>query len=768
MLPGGVRLAALGGSLYYVITGVSLLAVAVLLWRGHRFSLPLFGAVLLGTLVWAVWEVGLDFWALVPRLGLLTLLGLLLLLPSARRRASAADAVAPGWTRAWGVFVAISMAAVVTLSLLRTVDSSDPPIAVDSMRPSAVAGEEAGDWPAYGNTLAGTRFSPLTQIKRENVAKLQVAWRYRFGEEAPNGLQVTPLKIGRTVYACSASNRIVALDAETGVERWLFDPDVDRSAPFPRCRGVAYYRIPQRTGECAERIYTSTVDARVFALDAQTGKPCSDFGENGAVSMLEGLGEHPAGYYFFNAAPTLARGKLVLGGAVVDNQKWEEPSGVIRAIDAVSGALVWAYDVAHPDRIGAPPTGETYTHSTPNSWAQMSFDEALGLIYVPTGNATPDYYGAQRRPYDDEISSAIMALDIETGRRRWVVRTVHHDVWDYDVGSQPVLVDVVTESGVENALIQPTKRGELFMLDRATGEPLAEIVEREVSVPGAAPGERLSPTQPFAVGMPSFAGDLLTETSMWGLTPYDQLWCRIRFRQARYEGPMTPPGLTPSITYPGYLGGMDWGSVSVDLDRSLLIVPTSYVANYTRLVSREEADASGAFAMGYGRDGVEALSGIQSQSGTPFGVVTNAFLSPLVIPCNQPPWGRVHAVDLRTRELLWSRPLGTGRETGPFGVRTGLPIPIGVPLLGGALVTRAGLTFMAATIDRTFRAIDTMSGKIVWSVDLPESGIATPMTYLSPESGRQFVVIAAGGHQVLMTETNDELVAFALPRDALE
>ncbi len=487
--------------------------------------------------------------------------------------------------------------------------------------------------------------------------------------------------------------------------------------------------------------------------------------------MLEGLGEVQPGYYLYNGAPTIARGRIVLGGTVIDNQFWGEPSGVIRALDAVSGELVWAYDVGRPDRIGAPEPGEIYTPGTPNSWAQMANDDQLGLIYVPTGNTTPDYFGAQRRPFDEEITSAIMALDIETGRRRWLFRTLHHDVWDYDVASQPVLVDLPDgKGGILPVLIQPTKRGELFMLDRRTGEPVAEVEERLVPQAGAVPEERLSLTQPFSGGLPSLAGEPLHEAAMWGLTPFDQMWCRIKFREARYDGTLTPPGLQPMIQYPGYLGGMNWGSVSVDTRHGILIAVTNYIANYMRLVTREEADAAGAVPMGEKRPGLSAFMGILAQEGLPYAATTRLFMSPLDVPCQQPPWSRITAIDLVKREVLWSQPLGSGEEAGPLGLKSRLPLKVGVPAVGGATLTAGGVTFVGASVDKTLRAFETATGKLLWEFKLPESANATPSTYWSEKSGRQFVVVAAGGHRsIAMASKNvDDIVAFALPKEVVK
>jgi quinoprotein glucose dehydrogenase len=388
----------------------------------------------------------------------------------------------------------------------------------------------------------------------------------------------------------------------------------------------------------------------------------------------------------------------------------------------------------------------------------MSADEALGLVYAPMGNATPDYWGAHRSPESEKFTSAVLALDAETGALRWLYRTVNHDVWDYDVASQPTLVDLQIGGQPVPALIQPTKRGQVFVLDRRTGRPLKPVEERKVPQ-GAAPGDWLAPTQPFSTGMPDFAGPELTERSMWGLTPLDQLWCRIKFRQARYEGHMTPPGLRYSITYPGYLGGIDWGGVSVDPARQVMIVNWSRMPNYTRLMPRAEADSKGIKPgpRGY------VMGKVQAQAGTPFAVETSAFLSPLGVPCINPPYATLTAVDLRSGKVLWSEPFGEAGENGPWGVPTHLPLTMGVPAIGGSVSTRGGLVFIGASMDKTLRAVDQRTGQILWQAKLPAGGHSTPMTYISPRSGRQFVVIAAGGHGGLQSALGDAIVAYALP-----
>jgi quinoprotein glucose dehydrogenase len=764
---GGAHLILLGGSAYYLPCGIALLTSSVLLWSRRAEGATVYGLLLLATLVWSIWEVGVDGWALMPRILALAFLGLFPLLPFVRRTLS----------RRWRVWGAgrVSAAVVLAVALGIALHSFVPPYApadplyqtgmieAPSATPrSSIAGD--GDWRNYGNDAGGMRFSSLQQITPNNVPELEAVWSFRVGEgRESHGLETTPLKIDRTLYLCTGDNEVIALDAETGTQRWRFDPHVDTSkVPHHICRGVAYVRPPGATGACAERIITNTTDARLIALDAVNGTPCRDFGSDGQVSLLRGMGKVPPGYYFVTSAPTVIQGNVVLGGYVVDDQYWGEPSGVIRAFDVVTGKLAWAWDMGRPDRQTEPDEGDSYTEATPNSWGPMSADPALGLVYVPTANTgSADYFGAYRRSFDEKYGSSVVALDAASGKVRWSFQTVHHDLWDYDVASQPTLLDYETSKGVVHALIQPTKRGELFVLDRATGTPLYPVKERAVPQRGVVPEERVAPTQPFSVGMPSFRGADLVEKDMWGMTPIDQLWCRVKFRQARYEGTLTPPGLTPSIQLPGTQGGMEWGGVAVDPDRKVVIVNSNVMPMYTQLFTRAEADHMGLkrYAAGVAFDEFTF-----PQENTPYAVRPNIFLSPLGTPCNRPPYGRISAVDVGTGKLFWTRAFGSARELGPLGIRSRLPFTLGTFSAAGAVVTRSGLVFIASSFDRYFRAFETMTGRLLWQVSLPGGGGATPMTYISPASQRQFVVTAANGNDGVHSTSGAFIVAYALPK----
>lgn len=764
MLVGGIRLITLGGSWYFSLAGIGLLVSGVLVLLRSSLGTLVYLVVAVATLLWALWDSGLDFWPLFSRLFALAALALplLLLMPVRNGMASARPAYA--------------LAGLIAVALVATLYKAMLPQPIQAAQGTpapapgaAVAAVAGGDWRHWGRTPSGTRHAPLEQITPENVADLEVAWTYRTGEIPTGGSQthvVTPLHVNGMLYGCTQSSRLFALDAETGQERWTFDPKTGESV-FPRCRGVGYHDAlavaapatalagDQSMPACTRRIIATTVDARIVAVDAQTGQPCADFGDNGVVSLRVGMDEGKPEFYFPTAAPTVARNLVIVGGLVWDNQELGEPSGVVRAFDVRTGALAWAWDLGNPAITGLPPEDQSYTPGTPNVWSTPAFDEVLGLVYLPTGNATPDFWGGHRTEADDRYSSSIVALDIATGRERWRFQTVRHDVWDYDVPSQPALYDVSDgQGGIIPALIQTTKRGQIFMLDRRNGTPIAEVEDRPVPQGGVS-DERLAATQPYSVGMPAIGAELLSEQRMWGMTLLDQLACRIQFRQARYEGEFTPPSEQWTIQYPGWMGGTTWGSASVAENLGYLIVNDTRLAVLNRLVPRAQYDAEASASGGH--------TGGAPQRGTPWGIQQQRFLSPLGIPCQEPPYGTINAIDLNTRQIVWSMPLGTTEETGPLGIATRLPMPIGMPTRGGPITTSSGLIFMAASQDYYFRALDVRTGRELWKERLPVGAETVPMTYLSPVSGRQFVVISAGGNSST-TQKGDYVVAFALPQ----
>ena len=749
----GLYLAALGGSFYYAIAGVLILVSAWLVLRGHRAGVTLFWLVFLGTVAWSLWEVGADGWALMPRLVYLAVASIWLsLLGPYSPRVRTVALLIP-------VLVLAGVAGFSTLN--RSASAQPAPDLVAASVP------DVGVWTHYGNSLHGTRYSGLAQITPANAAKLEEAWTYHAGLFAkdPHSAHLyegTPLMVDGMLYGCTPHSAVFALDPVTGKQLWRHETKIDIAAGGRGlCRGVSFFRAPSGTQECATRLLVGTVDNRLIALDAKTGETCHSFGTDGAVNLSEGMGleQFPRGWTNPTSPPTIVHGTAIIGAYIIDDQSTHVPPGVIRGYDAVTGKLKWAFDPGRPDDHGPLAPGQTYTPSTPNAWPVFSGDEALGLVYLPMGMGSPDFYGINRSPQTDRFSSAVVALDADTGAVRWTFQAIHHDLWDYDIGSQPVLVDFPTAAGPVPALVQPTKTGQVFVLDRRTGKPLTRVDERAVPVSPSFPGERVSRTQPFSTGMPDFAGPTLTEADMWGMTPFDQLYCRIQFRRADYQGFYTPPHLGRSIRTPGELGGVDWGSVSVDEGRGILVVNSNVMADYDRFIPRAEADKERLFISGDPRKGKTAPGA--AMAGTPYGVHWTAFLSPLGIPCQRPPYGYLTAVDLKTQKVLWQHTLGNAANSGPFGVALHLPFQLGAPNIGGSIVTAGGVIFIGATQDKYFRAVDEKTGNVLWEVQLPAGGQATPMTYLGRD-GKQYVLIAAGGSSDFGTGSSDGFIAYRL------
>jgi quinoprotein glucose dehydrogenase len=626
------------------------------------------------------------------------------------------------------------------------------------------AGPVAG-WPVYAADLAGTRHSPLTQIAPSNVRDLEVAWTYRTGDIldgsttlAPSAFQTTPILFGDTLYLCTPRNRVIALDPENGAERWSYDPRADLEGIYTlNCRGVAAWSDSRALpgAACAQRIFTGTLDARLIALDAETGRPCEGFGAGGVVDLRAGIGDVRPGEYGVTSPPVVVGDLVLTGSMVLDDRRVDAPGGVVRAFSAHTGELSWAWDPLPPGSGSAPPGpgGARYARGTTNAWSVLSADPALGLVFVPTGNTSPDYFGGYRDGLD-YYSSSIVALGADTGGVAWRFQTVHHDIWDYDVPAQPVLFDFPGADGPVPALAAATKMGHVFLLDRRTGQPLFPVEERPVPQ-GAAEGEYLSPTQPFPTRPPPLHPPTLRPEDAFGFTFWDRGRCRKEIAELRSEGIFTPPSVEGSVQYPGMVGGVNWGSLSLDAGRGLLVVNTQRVATLVRLVPRERFEAMFA-ATGPPKFGFEP------QEGTPYALERRPLLSPLGAPCNPPPWGTLVGIDLATGEVRWEVPLGTTRDLAPFPIWLLLGT-IGVPNLGGPITTASGLTFIAATTDDYLRAFDTATGEELWRGRLPYSGHATPMTYRLRPGGRQYVVIAAGGHMLFRKEPGDALVAFALP-----
>lgn len=759
LILGGVQLAFLGGSFYYLVAGIVLVASGRRLWEGNPIGSLIYGGLLAATVAWALLESGTNLWALAPRVLPFAAIGIWFLLPPLRN--SLYQGNPPALFQSTVSRGVVALVTVLTIGVV--VSGQGYEVTPLSERSGINTVNTRTDWPSYGNTAGGSRYSPIDQINRENVDDLELAWMHRTG--VGGAFKATPLQIGELLYVCTGGNVIIALDAESGDLRWQFDPLIDpEHLEFARyfttgCRGVSYYEAPPNyQGECQQRILTATTDARLIAIDALSGARCSRFGDQGEINLTIGMGNDPLIFNFQTSPPGIVRGNAVVGGWVLDNRSVGEPSGVVRAFDAISGEFAWAWDMGRPGINTEPLRGEVYTRGTPNVWSLFSVDEELGLIYAPTGNETPDYFGGQRMESSEQYASSIVAIDGENGSVRWSFQTVHHDLWDWDVPSQPVLIDLPGDNGEKiPAVLVPTKRAEVFVLNRVTGEPIFDIQELPVPQEGGVPEDYVAATQPFTMDLPNFREDM-TEAKMWGITPWDQMLCRIEFKKMRYEGHFTVPGTDTIFQFPGNAGGHNWGSVSVDQVNNIMVVNPIIVGNQLTLTHRDDLP-----------EGVEG-----NQLGTPYSSNTVRFMSPLQVPCNQPPYGVLAAIDLETRQLLWERPIGLAKDSGPLGIKTLLPISIGTPQSGGTVTTAGGLIFSAGTFDNTIRATNILNGEELWSNPLPFTAHATPMSYLSP-GGKQTIVITVPvfnsttgtGFRVLPADQEDPeggyIMAFRLP-----
>jgi quinate dehydrogenase (quinone) len=769
---GGAYLLTLGGSPYFLLAGLGLLASAVLMFRCRTSGVWLYAAVMVLTVIWALADAGLAFWPLVSRLFAFGVLSLLVALayPSLARAGGGAR-VGRGSLGVAAV-LAVVMAAAGAYMFVPT-----PVIAQTEAAPAVqpvAAGQARKDWLHWGGSTSGDRFAALDQITKDNVKDLQVAWTAHTGD-IPQSTgagaedQNTPLQVGNTLYVCTPYSKVIALDVDSGKERWRFDAKA--TAPsWQRCRGLGYYAEPGAqaavpvsgvsldvnnavAGACPRRLLLPTLDARLIAINADNGQPCADFGNKGTVDLSAGMGEVKPGWYQQTSTPLVAGNLVVVGGRVADNWSTDEPSGVVRAFDVHTGELAWAWDSGNPNITKLPPAGQTYTRGSANVWSAMAYDPKLDLVYMPTGNVTPDFWGGHRTAEEEKYASSIVAVEARTGKVRWHFQTTHHDLWDFDLPAQPLLYDVPNASGgTDPALVQISKQGEIFMLNRETGKPLAEV--KELPVPqGNLPGERYSPTQPFSTGMPSIGNATLKESDMWGATPFDQLLCRINFKSMRHQGVYTPPGLDHALQMPGSLGGMNWGSVSVDPTSNYMFVNDMRLGLSNYQIPRDK--------MPKNASGIEM--GAVPMVGTPYGAMRQRFLSQLGIPCQKPPFGTMTAIDLKTRKIVWQVPVGTVKDTGPLGIPLGLPIPIGMPTLGPSLATQSGLLFFAGTQDFYLRAFDTATGKEIWKARLPVGSQAGPMSYVSPATGKQYIVINAGGARQ-SPKRGDYVIAYALPK----
>ena len=598
-------------------------------------------------------------------------------------------------------------------------------------------------WPNYGNDAGGSRYSPLKQINRDNVAQLKVAWTYRTGaldvqrelnEKA--AFEATPILVEGKLFLSTPYDHVIALDPRSGAKAWEFDPKLDLSHGYSEVtsRGVSAWRDPgaRLVPACALRIFIGTLDARLIALDGQTGKPCGDFGEGGNVDLTRDVNLRDVGDYQVTSATSIAGDLVVVGSSIGDNRAVELERGIVRAFDVRTGKLRWTWDPIPWAKDTKPRTGAG------NAWSTISLDAERDLVFIPTGSASPDFFGGIRKG-DNKWADSVVALRASTGEFVWGFQVVHHDLWDYDVAAQPTLF---TWRDKTPAIAIATKMGRVFVLNRTNGKPLFPVDERPVPKSDVA-GEEAWPTQPSGI---SLVPEELKPSDAFGFTPEEKQWCEERIKVSRSEGIFTPPSLQGSLLYPGNVGGVNWGSSAFDPQSHLLIMNTNHLAFWVKLIERDKLHAAYA-----DREQNRMKGEFARQTDTPYGMYREPFLGPKGTPCTLPPWGTTTAVDLYTGRKAWEVPLGSYSKE----------LATGTINLGGPIVTAGGVVFTAAATDNYLRAFDVQTGKEIWKYELPTSAQATPMTFSM--DGKQYVVIAAGGHGKLHTKQGDHVVAFALP-----
>ena len=604
-------------------------------------------------------------------------------------------------------------------------------------------------WEHWGGDRGGMRFSKLAQITPDNVGNLVRAWEFRTGDldrRTPELMkrtkfQATPLFVEDSLIFCSPFNEVIALDPGTGVQKWRYDPKINtsqRPANRYNCRGVAYWvdREAAEGAACRARIFMGTNDVRVIALDARTGIPCADFGSNGEVKPETGSLEWP-GEFQITSAPVVSRGVVIVGSSIADNRRVEAPPGTVRAFDARTGRQRWGFDpLVH--------NGIVAGHA--NVWAPMSADEDRGLVFLPTSSPSPDFWGG-KRPGNNEHANSVVALRAETGQLVWSFQTVHHDVWDYDLPAQPTLARIDTGDGQRDVVIQPTKQGFVFVLDRDTGKPVWPVEERAVPQ-GGAEGEQLSPTQPFPTHVPALVPQRISTDDVFGLILFrDRAICRVQMEAARNDGLYTPPSTRGTVMFPMTGGGVNWGGAAFDPVNQILYANTSQAIHIIKLLPRAETQG---FNPPPGHD-------FGQQQGAPFAMTRATAVSPLGVLCNKPPWGEMVAVDLKAGKILWRSRVGTTEDRAPLGIA----FRWGTPLVNGLVITAGGLAFSGA-MDAYLRAFNARTGEELWQGRLPVPGVANPMTYLWKDE--QYVAIGAGGHSESGTTIGDSVLAFRLPR----
>ncbi|MDX2042608.1 MAG: pyrroloquinoline quinone-dependent dehydrogenase [Acidobacteriota bacterium] len=628
--------------------------------------------------------------------------------------------------------------------------------------------KSSADWPAYGRDAGGSRFAPLDQINRANVSQLKTAWTYRTGAEDVNAagkhnaaFESTPILVDGSLFLTTPYSRVIALDPVTGAERWTFDPQIalERRYSEMTSRGVSAWPAATDKKKASRRIFVATLDARLIALDATTGKAISGFGENGVVDLKRDvrLGTYN-GYqnYQVTSPPAVIGDLVVVGSAIGDNGGVEMERGVVRAFDAVTGKLRWSFDPIPKSE--ADPARKTWAGESAvktgaaNAWSIISADAERDLVFIPTGSPSPDFYGGERKG-DNRYANSVVAIKASTGKIAWHFQVVHHDLWDYDVPAQPMLINLKRGGKEIPAVVIGTKMGLLFVLDRRDGKPVFPIEERPVPQTDV-PGEQSSATQPFPKLPRPLVPHQLKAEDAWGLNDKDRAYCREKIASLRNEGIYTPPSLKGTLAIPGNVGGMNWSGMSFDPTRNLLFVNTNIIPFELKLIPRAEFDKTRT-------DGItnRVKGEFARQTGTPYGMYREPLMSPTGTPCIPPPWGKLTAVDMASGEFRWDVPLGRIPQLALIGNKAA---EYGSINLGGSMVTAGGLVFIAAAMDDKLRAFDAETGKVVWEGQLPASAQAAPMTYAV--GGKQFVVVCAGGHGKLGTKRGDHVVAFALPQ----
>ena len=789
----GAQLALVGGSPFYVVMAIGLVVSGVLLMMRRQLGLGIYALTLVLTFIWTIYEVGFDKWQWIPRGALLAFIGLLLCMPFAVR--GLRDLPARTWAPRLGngMFVLRAVVAVVVLISLGAwfIDPVSRQGTLAKVTSTADASVDASgvpypanDWTAYGGTNLGQRYSALKDINTDTVKNLKVAWEHHTGDlrvaDTDSGeytFEATPIKVNGLLYFCTPHNIVQALEPETGKVVWSFDPMMKRDNQYQHqtCRGVSYndstgYVAPAGTdpvkaqaiaaavAECPRRIVASSVDARVYTMNADTGALCKSFGTDGFVDLKAQMPNIERASYQQTSAPLVTQDLIVLGSAIADNYYENNPSGVIRAFDVRTGDVVWKFDAGKPDDTKPLAPGELYEANSAVSWTQFSADEKLGLVYIPFGNKSPDQVGVFRSEEDQKFVDALAALDLATGQLRWKFQTSKHDLWDRDNPSQPVLVTLPKDGQDMPAIVIPTKIGNLWVLDRRDGKPVLPVGELKVSTQTDIPNENLSPVQPTS--SLSFTPAPLKEEDMWGTTPFDQIACRITYRSNRYDGnSFTPPTTTGSIVWPGNIGVFNWGSVAIDPVNKWLIATPQFLPYVYKLYPRPEGDLNKRLFLKPGDSG-ESKPGNENLGG-PYGVSISHMRSALGVPCNAPPWGVRVGVNLTNGETAWKYRNGTvaGQKIG--GVAFPIPFEMGMLAHGGTLTTAGGVAFTGAALDDIIRGYDMQTGQVLWNMHLPAGGQATPMTYRGKD-GKQYVVIAAGGHGSLGTTPGDSVVAYRL------